>query len=402
MRAYILSIGSELMLGHLTDTNATFLAQELAAHGIELIHVTQVGDDRTRIGATLRTALDLADVVICTGGVGPTDDDLTREAISDVFDEEPSIDAGLYEQVAAFFAHRGQQMPARNAKQAWLIPSAEVLPNPIGTAPGWFARDPGGTAKVVVAMPGVPREMHRMWREQALPRILPLAGVTIIDTITLKTMGIGESAAEQAIHDLVAAAHPIVATYAKDDGVHVRVTAIGSDAAVVRAERQRATSVVQERLCDYIWGENDDTLATVLLRKLSSAGAKLALTEAGTGGSFTSLLSASSDSQSVFLGSSVLPTARTCDATVADFAAAAVGTSEATLGMGILLSVESTSAGRVEGRVEVALAPDGDSAEVFPAMNVRSSLPDAHRRAALHAADVLRRWLDSQARSTAA
>ncbi len=402
MRAYILSIGSELMLGHLTDTNATFLAQDLAAHGIELIHVTQVGDDRTRISATLRAALELADVVICTGGIGPTDDDLTREAISDVFGEGPSIDAGLYEQVAAFFAHRGQQMPVRNAKQAWLIPSAEALPNPIGTAPGWFARSPAVPDKVVVAMPGVPREMHRMWREQALPRILPLAGVTIIDTITLKTMGIGESAAEQAIHDLVAVANPIVATYAKDDGVHIRVTAIGSDADEVRAERQRATSVVRERLCDYIWGENDDTLATMLLRKLSSPGVQLALTEAGTGGSFTSLLSTSPDRESAFLGSTVLPLTRARGATVADLASAAAATSEATLGMGILLSVENTSAGRVEGRFEVALAPDTDSAEVFPAMNVRSSLPDAQRRAALHAADVLRRWLDSQARSTPA
>lgn len=400
MRAYILSIGSELMLGHLTDTNATFLAQDLAAHGIELIHVTQVGDDRSRIGTTLRTALDLADVVICTGGIGPTDDDLTREAIGDVFGEEPSIDADLYEQVAAFFAHRGQQMPARNAKQAWLIPSAEALPNPIGTAPGWFARYPARTTKVVVAMPGVPREMHRMWREQALPRILPLAGVTIIDTITLKTMGIGESAAEQAIHDLVAAANPIVATYAKDDGVHIRVTAIGSDAAMVRAERQRATSVVQERLRDYIWGENDDTLATMLLRKLSSAGTQLALTEAGTGGSFTSLLSTSLEREPTFVGSNVVPVTRAREATVADLAEAAASTAETTLGMGIVLSVENTSAGRVEGRVEVALAPDGDSAEVFPAMNVRSSLPDAQRRAALHAADVLRRWLDFQARSS--
>src|SRR6266511_1641995 len=134
MRAHMLSIGSELILGHLTDTNATFLAQELVALGIELIHVTQVGDDRSRIARTIETAADGADLVVCTGGVGPTDDDLTREAIADVMGETPMIQPELLATLEAFFAGRGLTMPARNRKQAWTIPSAETLPNPVGTA----------------------------------------------------------------------------------------------------------------------------------------------------------------------------------------------------------------------------------------------------------------------------
>src|SRR5918998_1187702 len=168
MRAYVLSIGSELIGGHLTDTNATFLAQELAAKGIELLHVVQVGDDLDRLTRTLATALEEADLVICTGGIGPTDDDLTREAISALAGETPVVDEEIVASIREFFAKRGLEMPDRNAKQAWVIPSAEVLPNPVGTAPGWLARVGDS---MVVAMPGVPREMFRMWREQDLPPI---------------------------------------------------------------------------------------------------------------------------------------------------------------------------------------------------------------------------------------
>ncbi|HEU0165416.1 MAG TPA: molybdopterin-binding protein, partial [Thermomicrobiales bacterium] len=222
-------MGSELLLGHITDTNATFLAQELTANGIELIHVTSTGDDLAELTATLKRALEQADVVICSGGIGPTDDDLTREAIAAVVGETPTIDPDLLTTLKGFFAGRGMDMPERNAKQAWTIPSSDVLPNPVGTAPGWFVTVAGDEPKYIVTMPGVPREMFRMWSEQALPRIRERSGQSIIDTIVIKTIGIGESAAEQEIHDLILASDPIVATYAKDDGVHVMVSAVGND-----------------------------------------------------------------------------------------------------------------------------------------------------------------------------
>lgn len=393
MRAYILSIGSELILGHLTDTNATFLAQDLAAHGIQLVHVTQVGDDRARLVAALQHALSLADVVICTGGIGPTDDDLTRESISDVLGQKPELDPTLYAEIASFFANRGQQMPERNAKQAWLIPASEALDNPIGTAPGWFVRLPDDHHKLIVAMPGVPREMHRMWREQALPRILPLAGTTIFDTVTFKTIGIGESAAEQVIHDLVAAESPVVATYAKDDGVHVRVTATGEDAREVRFERDRASAVVRERLGAYIWGTDHDTLPSVLLDDLARRAVHLAIREVGTGGAFTCMLSSTLDTRGVLLGSAVLPVNSSQESQAANLATSAATYACAALGIGVHLTVNHFESGRIDGETTVAISTDGISAEHLPSVKIRASVPDAQRRAALHAADTLRRWL---------
>src|SRR4051812_22536265 len=155
MRAEIVSVGTELLLGQITDTNATYLAQTLADLGIDVYFVSQVGDNRGRLVETLRRGWERSDLIITTGGVGPTEDDLTREAISDLVGETPAVDAATVEMIRAFFRNRNADMPERNRKQAWLIPSAQALPNPVGTAPGWFVRK---NEKILVAMPGVPRE----------------------------------------------------------------------------------------------------------------------------------------------------------------------------------------------------------------------------------------------------
>ena len=188
MRAVVISVGSELLDGFLTDTNATFLAQEMAALGIELVGVSQVGDSLPRILTTLRRAWDDADLIVTTGGIGPTEDDLTREAVAALLGETTTVDPDLLRGIADYFAARGLVMPEQNAKQAWLIPSAKALPNPMGTAPGWFVERDG---HVIVSMPGVPREMMRMWREQAVPRLLPHLGDRAVVSRTLKTIGIG-------------------------------------------------------------------------------------------------------------------------------------------------------------------------------------------------------------------
>src|SRR5215218_4306762 len=287
MRAYVLSIGSELIGGHLTDTNATFLAQELAAEGIELLHVIQVGDDLDRLTQTLAAAIDEADLVICTGGIGPTDDDLTREAIAALTGETPRVDEALVAGIREFFAQRGLEMPERNAKQAWVIPSAEALPNPVGTAPGWLARI---DHTIVVAMPGVPREMVRMWREQALPRISDHLTGRVYRSANLRTLGIGESAVSQLLDELTRRPQPYIGTYAKDDGVHVRVTASADDPA--QAERDLAETVaeVRRRLGDYLYADDERSLAQVLLDTLRERRLTIGIAESGTGGRFGSLL----------------------------------------------------------------------------------------------------------------
>src|SRR5438034_429233 len=159
-KAELLSIGTELLLGQIVDTNANYLAGRLALLGIDCLHMQTVGDNLGRAKQAFERALARSDLVVATGGLGPTEDDLTREAIASALGETPSVDPALEAELVAWFAGRGLVMPERNRKQAWLIPSARALPNPNGTAPGWDVKKDG---KRIVAMPGVPREMTPMW-----------------------------------------------------------------------------------------------------------------------------------------------------------------------------------------------------------------------------------------------
>src|SRR6266852_3707854 len=221
MRAEILSCGTELLLGHITDTNATFLAQSLASLGIDLYFVSQVGDNQGRIVETLRRAWERSDLIIMTGGLGPTEDDLARESISALTGETMQVDPKLEAELRGMFAARNARMPERNVKQATLIPSAEALPNPRGTAPGWWVEK---DKHIIVAMPGVPREMYRMWEHEVIPRLAPFAGGLIFTRI-LRVWGLGESAVEERLGSVIHNNNPTVATYAKLDAVDVRVTA---------------------------------------------------------------------------------------------------------------------------------------------------------------------------------
>lgn len=281
MRAEILSVGAELLAGDITDTNATFLARELRSLGIELRHVTQVGDRLEEIVATLRRATDNAELVICTGGIGPTPDDLTREAIAALLSEEMVIVPELEERLRAWFAGRGRDMPRRNLKQAALIPSAEALANRSGTAPGWWVR--AGERKTILAMPGVPHEMKMIWREEVYPRLLGASGSYIVSE-TLKTQGLGESTVAEMLGDLLAREQPEMGTYAKADGVHIVATASGPDPAEAAAVVQAAAAQVRAILGPAIWGAGDDTMATVVADHLERAGMTVATNETASAG----------------------------------------------------------------------------------------------------------------------
>ncbi len=286
MRAEIVSVGTELLLGSITDTNATFLAQELSPLGIDLYYVSQVGDNLARLVEVLDRAWGRSDLTIITGGVGPTDDDMTREAIAAMLGETPTIDEALLEEVQSFFRMRGRPVPEKNRKQAWLIPSTQPLHNPIGTAPGWFIERDG---RMLGCMPGVPREMHRMWREEFLPRVKRVLPQTTIVSRTLKTIGIGESAAEQQLGELVNANNPTTATYAKDDGVHVRITAKAATEEAARAMIAPVEAEARQRLGDTIYGLDDDTLPGALLRLAAERGLILATADLNTGARLAAL-----------------------------------------------------------------------------------------------------------------
>lgn len=379
MRACILSIGTEIMLGEITDTNAAWLARDLTQLGIPLTMVTQVGDDHGVLRGALTRSLEIADLVICTGGIGPTDDDLTRETIADLVQETPEVDPALLATLEAYFANLGREMPARNRKQAWLIPSATSLPNPVGTAPGWMVAHGN---KRIVTMPGVPREMYRMWTEQARPRVLSWAQTSIIDNVSLWTVGIGESAAEELLHDLVLAGDPQVATYAKDTGVQIRVTAIGDDPAETRARRDRARAEVYRRLGQFIWGEDDDTLPAVIARRLRARGLRLIIREYGTGGALAAMFTADPESAERFLNDHIYPAgAPVTLPSLHDHECCVL------LCFAGTIDNEKIARGSVSFRVIGSAGPELD--ETWP---VRGSLPDIQRRAALNAMFALLRW----------
>jgi nicotinamide-nucleotide amidase len=385
VRAYILSIGSELILGHLTDTNATFLAQELSALGIDLLHVVQCGDDRARLARTIRNALDDADLVICSGGIGPTGDDLTREAISDVAGETPELNPDLLATLQAFFARRGTEMPERNRKQAWLIPSAQSLPNPVGTAPGWFV-ELGD--RIVVAMPGVPREMFRMWREQAVPRLRQRLPDNVIRTVRIKTIGIGESAAEQELVDLVERPNPVVATYAKDDGVHIHVTGVAATEDEAIALRDLGRAGVYERLGDYIYGEDETSLESAILARAAAADIRLSITDAGGGGRFAAMLLAHQGAwESIVRSENTQPS----DTSAVELARNAA-TQPNVLGIGIAVRHSATADGLVEGTIDVATS---GASELEGSFAFRGAYAELQRRSGMVTADVVLRALKS-------
>lgn len=288
MRAELLSIGTELLLGEIVDTNSAYLAGRLRQLGVDLLHMSTVGDNLGRATETVARAWKRSDLVVATGGLGPTEDDLTREAIASALGEEPRVDATLEAHLREWFASRGgAKMPERNIKQAWLIPSARAIANPLGTAPGWSVERDG---KRIVAMPGVPREMLRMWEVEVEPTLL---GGSHLRARTLKLLGVGESAVEEALADVIRSTAPTVATYAKNDGVHVRLADKGTDEGAVTERIARMEALVRERLGQYVWGSDEDTLGSVVRKRLIRRGWTLATAEVLSGGEVARTLSES-------------------------------------------------------------------------------------------------------------
>ncbi|GHF40954.1 nicotinamide-nucleotide amidase [Deinococcus metalli] len=281
--AEIISVGTELLFGEIVDSNAAFLARELGARGVTLHRKTVLGDNLERLTAAIHTALERADLVILGGGLGPTDDDLTREAIAAALNETPHEDPALLAWLEGLYTARGRTMPQINRKQAWLIPSAQALPNPVGTAPGWFVTTGG---KMIVALPGPPREMQRMWQAEVLPR-LPLPSRALVHT-TVHTQGIGESNIAELLGDLTRTANPSVATYARKTGVDVRVAASADTDAQARALLAPVLDEVRAQLRTWTWGEDTQTLAGAVSAALG--GRTLGVIEAGSAGALCTLL----------------------------------------------------------------------------------------------------------------
>jgi nicotinamide-nucleotide amidase len=303
MKAEILSIGTELLLGQIVDTNANYLAQQLPALGLDLYYVSQLGDNLQRLADAFRQALERSDIIITSGGLGPTEDDLTREAIAAVMGERLEVQPHLEAELRAFFTRRGRTMPDRNVKQATTIPSGTYLPNPVGTAPGWWVERHG---KVIVAMPGVPHEMRKMWAEQAEPRLARLITGGVIASRVLKLAGIGESHAEEALGVLTRSTNPTLATYAKSDGIHLRLTAKAADRATADQQLDEFEPRVRERVAEWVYGGEADSFPAVVGALLRERGLKLTVAESATGGELASLITEASGASDYFLAGYVV------------------------------------------------------------------------------------------------
>ena len=301
MKVEIISIGTELLLGEITDTNTTFLANQLASLGIDLYFASIVGDNQDRLLGALNQAWRRSELIITTGGLGPTQDDITRETIASLLGEEPQIDARLKQQLTNFYAARGQDMPASNIKQAALIPSAEAISNPWGTAPGWWVEKDG---RIIVAMPGPPSEMEPMWQTEVLPRLQQRTGAIILSR-TVKTLGLGEASVDELVVRFLSSLNPTLATYAKLDGTHLRITAKANKLEKAQEMILTREADIRAILGDYVWGVDNETLENTVGQLLIAKGLSLAVAESFTGGFLTSILGNAPQSSRYFKGSLV-------------------------------------------------------------------------------------------------
>jgi nicotinamide-nucleotide amidase len=298
LKAEIISIGTELLLGEITDTNASYLASQLPLLGIDLYWISQVGDNQTRLVEVLKRAWQRSELILTTGGLGPTADDITRESIAELFGEKMEVVPSLEQALRKRFGQMAINMPLSNLKQATAIPSAEPIPNEMGTAPGWWVERDG---HIIVAMPGPPRELYNIWAKMVRPRLVEKSDSILLPR-TFKTVGLSEAAVAEMVTPLLSSANPTLGVYAKTDGIYLRLAAKAK--AKEQAEKMIAEgeASIKAVLNDYIWGIDDDSMETVVGNMLEERGLTLAFMEDSSGGLLAAAFSDIAEGSSFFKG----------------------------------------------------------------------------------------------------
>jgi len=306
MNAEIITIGTELLLGEIVDTNAAHIARQLRTIGLNLYYKTTVGDNEARCAQVISRALDRADVVITTGGLGPTVDDITREAVARATNRPLEFREALLTQIEARFQHWGSKMSENNRRQAFIPQGAIPIENPVGTAPCFIVESEHG---VVISLPGVPREMTYLLEHEVLPYLRRHFSLhAIIQARILRTAAMGESRIDAALSDLLKIANPTVGLSAHPGQTDVRITAKAESEEEADRLIAPVEAEIRRRLGAAIYGTGKETVEEVLLRQLAEAGLTLAVAEAGTGGLLANRLSTAHGAETTFRGGFVANT----------------------------------------------------------------------------------------------
>ena len=408
MNAEIIAIGSELLLGQILDTNTSSIAKKLAESGVELIRTATVGDDLQRMKEVIREAIARSHIIITTGGIGPTEDDLTREAVAEVFNRPLQFQPHLMEQIEVLFKKRGFRMAENNRKQAFIPEGAIPIENPKGTAPGFIVEYSNGA---IISIPGVPLEMEYLMETSVIPYLRGRFELQsqIIQYKVLRACGLGESAIGLQIKDLMKQSqNPSVGTLASIGDIKIRITAKADSPAEASSLIEKMEREIRDRLGVLVYGVDDETLHGNVTRELEKVNLTIAVVETFTGGLISHKLTGTG-SHSLFQGM-ILPTERSQSGflkisedefhslqknpqTVADRLALKVKEEfKANLGLAMHGKIAEEQ-GRGEYRVEAFYALSTESGIEKQEYSLGGELWMVRERASIIAIDMLRKYL---------
>jgi len=301
MNAEIIAVGSELLLGQIQNSNATYLSEQLSSVGVNVYHHVVVGDNPSRLSEVVKSGLDRSDLVIFTGGLGPTKDDLTKETVAAVIDKELVYDQQTEERIKTFFSQRRRHMTDNNRKQAMVLKGAKILPNDHGLACGMIIEY---GEKLIVMLPGPPSELKPMFNRYVMPFLKEELGLKEeIQSKVLRFFDIGESELVEKVDDLIESqTNPTIAPLASGGEVTLRLTVKGSDKEDNMKRLEHLKEEILQRLGDYYYGEGEDHLAQILFDTLQEKSQTIAAAESLTGGLFSTIMTEQSGASNVFTG----------------------------------------------------------------------------------------------------
>src|SRR4030043_522231 len=304
MKAEIIPVGTEILLGNIIDTNSSFLANQLPLLEIDLYFISTAGDNQKRLVDTLKRAWKRADLIITTGGLGPTQDDITREAIGELVNEELKVDEKLWQELQNLLSCYTGEIPQSNMRQATIIPSAQIIPNRMGTAPGWWVEK---DKHIIIALPGPSDEMKMMWQEGILPKLEQEVTGEVILSRVIKTFRLAEAKVDEMVAHISKLSNPTLATYINPDGVYLRITAKAREKREAQRLIVQSEGQIRDMLSPYIWGVDDDTLGSIIGRLLRASNWSLATMESCTEGLLCSTIASGRESCTYFKGGLLAP-----------------------------------------------------------------------------------------------